>query len=138
MRIVRANAKTRARLHDLQEQHRAHNREESRVVPCAERRGAHPAAVSRESEKPGLIGARRKPAGNALVAVGLPHHHGVGVGDLAGRDNRGLGDDGGDGGHGGHGDCVKFDEGWFVREWRVAGRIGDFYLFPNANEKTTT
>jgi len=97
-------------------------------VPCAERRGAHPAAVYRESEKPGLIGARRKPAGNALVAVGLPHHHGVGVGDLAGRDNRGLGDDGGDGGHGGHG-AWSLNEWWFVREWRAERRSEMLYLF---------
>ena len=38
----------------------------------------------------------------SLVAVGLPHHHGVGVGGLAGGDHGGLVEDGGDGGHGGH------------------------------------
>ena len=49
------------------------------------------------------IGQRKKPrdhggSRNALVAVGLPHHHGVGVGGLAGGDHGGLVEDGGDGG----------------------------------------
>ena len=38
----------------------------------------------------------------SLVAVGLPHHHGVGVGGLAGGDHGGLVEDGGDGGDSGH------------------------------------
>ena len=38
--------------------------------------------------------------------MGLPHHHGVGVGGLAGGDHGGLVEDGGDGGHGGHFDWV--------------------------------
>ena len=40
--------------------------------------------------------------GDALVAVGLPHHHGVGVGGLAGGDHGGLVEDGGDSGESGH------------------------------------
>ena len=38
----------------------------------------------------------------SLVAVGLPHHHGVGVGGLAGGDHGGLVEDGGDSGESGH------------------------------------
>ena len=41
----------------------------------------------------------------SLVAVGLPHHHGVGVGGLAGGDHGGLVEDGGDGGDSGHFVC---------------------------------
>ena len=41
----------------------------------------------------------------SLVAVGLPHHHGVGVDGLAGGDNGGLVEDGGDGGDSGHFVC---------------------------------
>jgi hypothetical protein len=37
-----------------------------------------------------------------LVAVGLPHHHGVGVGGLAGGDHGGLVEDGGNSGDSGH------------------------------------
>lgn len=62
---------------------------------------------SKRASSPGYPPQKKHRAENVLVAVGLPHHHGVGVGDLAGRDNRGLGDDGGDGGHGGHGVCVR-------------------------------
>ena len=39
-----------------------------------------------------------------LVVVGLPHHHGVGVGSLAGGDHGGLVEHGGDSGESGHGD----------------------------------
>ena len=41
-------------------------------------------------------------AENSPVVVGLPHHHGVGVGGLAGGDGGDLGDNGGNGGESGH------------------------------------
>ena len=54
-------------------------------------------------KKPGI--AARWDGRNSLVAVGLPDHHGVGVGGLAGGDGGGLVEDGGDGGESGHFDC---------------------------------
>ena len=38
----------------------------------------------------------------SLVAVGLPHHHGVGVGGLAGGDHGGLVENGSDSGDSSH------------------------------------
>ena len=63
-------------------------------------------ARSRSRKKPGT-GRRsgRRGEAHALVAVGLPDHHGVGVGGLAGGDGGGLVEDGGDGGESGHFDC---------------------------------
>ena len=58
------------------------------------------AFVARIGKKPGNAGAAR--SRYSLVAVGLPHHHGVGVGGLAGGDHGGLVEDGGDGGDSGH------------------------------------
>jgi hypothetical protein len=74
--------------------------------------------------------------GDALVAVGLPHHHGVGVGGLAGGDHGGLVEDGGDSGESGHGD-VRIKSDCHVRT-RVVYRCGpgnqDFEIrgFPRA------
>ena len=59
----------------------------------------------REEEIPknrGTGGNPGKPGRNSLVAVGLPHHHGVGVGGLAGGDHGGLVEDGGNSGDSGH------------------------------------
>ena len=60
----------------------------------------------REEENPRNSGngweSRKDGKRNSLVAVGLPHHHGVGVGGLAGGDHGGLVEDGGDSGESGH------------------------------------
>ena len=60
----------------------------------------------REEENPRNSGngweSRKDGKRNSLVAVGLPHHHGVGVGGLAGGDHGGLVEDGGDSGDSGH------------------------------------
>ena len=59
----------------------------------------------REEEIPknrGTGGNPGKPGRNSLVAVGLPHHHGVGVGGLAGGDHGGLVENGSDSGDSSH------------------------------------
>ena len=67
-------------------------------------RGEEKSRVRKRASSPGYPPQKKHRAENVLVAVGLPHHHGVGVGDLAGGDHQGLVENGGDGGKGGHGD----------------------------------
>ena len=69
-------------------------------------RGGRDRAEATAAESKKKPESRRGGTGrNSLVAVGLPHHHGVGVGGLAGGDGGGLVEDGGDGGESGHFDC---------------------------------
>ena len=63
----------------------------------------------------------------SLVAVGLPHHHGVGVGGLAGGDHGGLVEDGGDGGDSGHFVCSCGYAG-------TSAALRAFVLFPGYAE----
>ena len=84
----------------------------------------------------------------SLVAVGLPHHHGVGVGGLAGGDHGGLVEDGGDGGDSGHFVCscgyagtsaaLRLRTSWkletalgknMTKRRRVFGRAAEFTVF---------
>ena len=67
----------------------------------------------------------------SLVAVGLPHHHGVGVGGLAGGDHGGLVEDGGDGGDSGHFVCSCGYAG-------TSGADGLLFFFPVTPRWTCT
>ena len=61
------------------------------------------AAGKKKSPKIGETGGNPgKPGRYSLVAVGLPHHHGVGVGGLAGGDHGGLVENGSDSGDSSH------------------------------------
>ena len=67
-------------------------------------RGAR-SAIERRDRRENREKTRKRGRGSgrySLVAVGLPHHHGVGVGGLAGGDHGGLVEDGGDSGESGH------------------------------------
>ena len=75
-------------------------------------RFAASAAASRRAEAaPPSRSGKKKPESRRgwepelTCCRGLPHHHGVGVGGLAGGDHGGLVEDGGDGGESGHFDC---------------------------------
>ena len=68
--------------------------------PSRRQNGPSPAASEPQREKTNA--GDRGISLYSLVAVGLPHHHGVGVGGLAGGDHGGLVEDGGDSGDSGH------------------------------------
>ena len=100
-RRVRASSRTRD--HATTIDRRSIDRRDRGV---ARRERAAISGKSRTSKRASTRRSRETRAGggrgDALVAVGLPHHHGVGVGGLAGGDHGGLVEDGGDSGESGH------------------------------------
>ena len=93
--------------------------------PSRRQNGPSPAASEAQREKTNA--GDRGICLYSLVAVGLPHHHGVGVGGLAGGDHGGLVEDGGDGGDSGHFVCSCGYAG-------TSAALRAFVLFPGYAE----
>ena len=126
---------------------------QSQSAPVAQPSAVLVVKTGRLRRRPSHNGKRRMPVIvwiclYSLVAVGLPHHHGVGVGGLAGGDHGGLVEDGGDGGDSGHFVCscgyagtsaaLRLRTSWkletalgknMTKRRRVFGRAAEFTVF---------